>query len=487
MDTRECNCAYDAADWIISWNKLIRSRNDTQRTIEGDLFGAFVRAGAISKANADDPRKSSLVRCARTDKGVHAAGNVISLKLIIEDPDIVEKINAELSPQVRVFGISRVNGGFSAYQLCDSRIYEYLIPTHCFLPPHPDSFLARKLLELADEAGDSEGYRTRQGEVSIFWAHAEKDYIKPIRDTVDPSLLPLLQRALHQTTNVNVAKAPSQKPQDGSSRPEPLDASSDQCALPRIPETVEPIIKELKSAFLIAKQAHRIPSSRIDRISAALGLFIGTHNFHNYTVNKTARDPSANRVMKSITLERSPKIINGTEWLSIKIHGQSFMMHQIRKMISTVAMTVRCGAEPQKVIPLTFGRERLSIPKAPGLGLLLERPVFDAYNEKKLVGEFGREPIGFTRYENEMEDFKQKEIYDRIWREEAEGNVFHGYFTSVDNLHSSQMLYLSSMGMEAVKRGLEHDDLTKPSSEVVAEAVGLGGDSEGAVDEAIDG
>lgn len=77
-----------------------------------------------------------------------------------------------------------------------------------------------------------------------------------------------------------------------------------------------------------------------------------------------------------------------------------------------------------------------------------------------------------------MEDFKQKEIYDRIWREEAEGNVFHGYFTSVDNLHSSQMLYLSSMGMEAVKRGLEHDDLTKPSSEAVAEAVGLGGDSE---------
>ena len=59
-----------------------------QKTIEGDLFKAFVEAGAISKANADDPKKSSFVRCARTDKGVHAAGNIISLKLIVEDEDI---------------------------------------------------------------------------------------------------------------------------------------------------------------------------------------------------------------------------------------------------------------------------------------------------------------------------------------------------------------------------------------------------------------
>jgi tRNA pseudouridine38-40 synthase len=33
------------------------------KTIEGDLFQAFVAAGAISKANADDPKKSSFVMC----------------------------------------------------------------------------------------------------------------------------------------------------------------------------------------------------------------------------------------------------------------------------------------------------------------------------------------------------------------------------------------------------------------------------------------
>ena len=399
----------------------------------------------------------------------------------------MEKINAELPSQIRVFGISRVNGGFSAYQLCDSRIYEYLIPTHCFLPPHPDSFLARKLIELADEAGDSEGYRTRQEEVSSFWTRAEREYIEPLLNRVDPSMLQLVKRALHQTADMKITKASSQGTEGASSQQESVEGPSDQSVLPRIPENIEPIVRELKSAYLLAKQAYRIPTSRIDRLSAALGFFVGTHNFHNYTVNKTARDPSAHRVMKSIKLEKSPKLINGTEWLSIKIHGQSFMMHQIRKMISTAAMIVRCGVDPQKVIPLTFGRERLSVPKAPGLGLLLERPVFDAYNDKKLVGEFGREPVGFTKYEIEMEDFKQKEIYDRIWREEAEGNVFHGYFASVDNLYSSQLLYLTSMGMEAVQRGLEGDELIKPSGGGVAQAVDIAGNSEEELDEAVDG
>lgn len=76
--------------------------NHKEKTIEGDIFAAFVAAKAISKVNADDPRKSSFVRCARTDKGVHAAGNMLSLKLIIEDPDVVQKINENLPPQIRV-------------------------------------------------------------------------------------------------------------------------------------------------------------------------------------------------------------------------------------------------------------------------------------------------------------------------------------------------------------------------------------------------
>ena len=39
-------------------------------------------------------------RAARTDKGVSAAGNVVSLKMMIGYPDVVERINAALPLQV---------------------------------------------------------------------------------------------------------------------------------------------------------------------------------------------------------------------------------------------------------------------------------------------------------------------------------------------------------------------------------------------------
>lgn len=171
--------------------------NALEKTIEGDLFKAFVMAGAISKANADDPKKSSLVRCARTDKGVHAAGNVISLKLIVEDEKIVEKINEHLPPQIRVWGMERTNGAFSCYQSCDSRWYEYLIPTFCFIPPHPESYLGKKLVESATNEGTLDAYLERQQDAASFWKGAEEVYIQPILEKLDPELRASVIAAIH--------------------------------------------------------------------------------------------------------------------------------------------------------------------------------------------------------------------------------------------------------------------------------------------------
>ena len=456
-------------------------------------------AGAISKANADDPKKSSLIRCARTDKGVHAAGNLISLKLIIEDQEIVEKINKNLTPQIRVFGVERTNGSFSAYQFCDSRIYEYIIPTHAFAPPHPKSFLGKMLPELAEEANDIEGFANRQCEVSTFWEVAEDQYIKPILEKLDLSTRSLVIKAFYEldveTTEYHgwvssVKSRKSVKNEDLVPKKDPgasLSESSavktdtlsqddcveDQLLLPKkdsrlsvderpegdqynllanpkgngllvnsespmnngihaLDETLSPdtatpnqssieqIIKQLRSALVAARKAYRIHPERLTRVRSVLSGFVGPHNFHNYTVNKNFTDASANRVIKTFVVHKDPIIINDTEWLSLKVHGQSFMMHQIRKMVSMAALVVRCGC-PEERLRHSYTGNKISIPKAPGLGLLLERPVFDTYNER-FAGQ--REKLDFSKYETEMEEFKQREIYARIFREEERDNQF---------------------------------------------------------------
>ena len=376
------------------------------------------------------------MRCARTDKGVHAAGNLISLKLIIEDKDIIHRINTHLPPQIRVWGIVRTNGSFSAYQLCDSRIYEYLIPTHCFLCPHPTSFLGKRLKELAEEAGDREGYDHRQQEVAQFWPNVEEKWINPILERCEPSVKSLVIRALqtymhdqslaesHAAANVTV-EAVNTVEQDetfGSSGFKlkdrlPLDNPTQAT---RNSSQVELAMKELRAAYLNAKKAYRIHPDRLTRIKSSLTYFVGTHNFHNYTIQKSYNDPSAKRVIKSFSVSETPILINDTEWLSLKIHGQSFMMHQIRKMVSMVALLVRCGCHERR-LEESFQAERLVIPKAPGSGLLLERPVFDSYNAK-LSDQEDKQPIIFTPFANEMETFKQKEIYERIFREEEGDN-----------------------------------------------------------------
>ncbi|KAH1498006.1 hypothetical protein LV164_002887 [Aspergillus fumigatus] len=444
--------------------------SDKEKTIEGDLFTAFVAAGAISKANAADPKKSSLVRCARTDKGVHAAGNVVSLKLIIEDPDLIKKINEKLCPQIRVWDIQVTNKGFSCYQMCDSRVYEYLIPSYCFLPPHPSTYLGRKIVELAEKEGDLEAYRARQEEVATYWEDVDNERIKPILDTFPEDLRKLVEKALYfdeERAPEDEDATQKKEPQQTSSKANPAD--SEQTAQEQATEAsteeearrqrIYEAVKKVKSAYTEAKRAYRIPAARLDRLQATLDKYVGTNNFYNYTIQKTYTDPSAKRFIKSFKVDRNPIIINGTEWLSLKVHGQSFMMHQIRKMVAMATMLVRAGCDPQRIVD-SYGPTKIAIPKAPGLGLLLERPIFDGYN-KRATTTLGKEPIDFNKYQKEIDEFKQREIYDRIFREEEQANAFSVFFNHIDHFSQETFLYITSGGMAASKLPAPPTDATE--------------------------
>lgn len=80
------------------------SSNPGIKSIEEQLFKALVKTDAISKFNATDPKKVQLMRAARTDKGVHASCNLVSLKMICQDENLVEKLNAALPNHIRIWG-----------------------------------------------------------------------------------------------------------------------------------------------------------------------------------------------------------------------------------------------------------------------------------------------------------------------------------------------------------------------------------------------
>eukprot|EP01080_Neovahlkampfia_damariscottae_P008865 gene8865-814_t len=105
--------------------------NPGQETIEKSVLEACIKIGAISEDNSNDYHKVKWARSSRTDKGVHALINLISLKMLIQK-DGLERLNKELPNDIRVYKIQRVTKFFNPKNMCEGRKYEYVIPSFCF-------------------------------------------------------------------------------------------------------------------------------------------------------------------------------------------------------------------------------------------------------------------------------------------------------------------------------------------------------------------
>lgn len=96
------------------------------------------------------------------------------------------------------------------------------------------------------------------------------------------------------------------------------------------------------------------------------------------------------------------------EFAVIKIKGQSFMMHQIRKMIGLTLAVVR-GLTSADTVTRALGQERLDIPMAPGLGLVLDKIHYDRYNQR--YGEDGvHEDLSWIKEEDKIKEFTENVI-----------------------------------------------------------------------------
>ncbi|XP_017776841.1 PREDICTED: tRNA pseudouridine synthase A, mitochondrial isoform X1 [Nicrophorus vespilloides] len=270
-------------------------RNPQMPTIEESFFNALLKADFITQDGYNQVQTVQFQRAARTDKGVSAARQIISMKL--PEAFEIEKVNEHLPETIRVFGSRRVTKGFNSKVQCDARTYMYMLPTVAFAP--------------FDEE--------------------------------------------------------------------------------------------------VSQETYTLSDDRYEKIKALLGKFVGTKNFHNYTSKKRYNDPSASRYIMSFTCD-PPIKINGVEFVVVKVKGQSFMLHQIRKMVGITLAVIR-GHTTEETFDKSFLKEKVNVPRAPGLGLVLEYVHYDRYNARygsdhdKLLWEEENETV---------EAFKKKYIYPTI-------------------------------------------------------------------------
>ena len=84
--------------------------------------------------------------------------------------------------------------------------------------------------------------------------------------------------------------------------------------------------------------------------------------------------------------------------------GQSFMLHQIRKMVG-LALAIMRGVAGPYVMPAALDQHNnMHVPMAPEGGLFLERCFFDAYN-KRWSHQHG-ERVDMERYIHQVDAFK---------------------------------------------------------------------------------
>ena len=117
-------------------NKVV----DDLPTIESELLKAFLQTELINENEYHSPSLMYFQRAARTDKGVSALKQIISMNSSADLKLYLPKINEKLPNQIRIFGAKRSTKYFDSKNFCDCRTYSYLMPSFTIGPNLDESY-----------------------------------------------------------------------------------------------------------------------------------------------------------------------------------------------------------------------------------------------------------------------------------------------------------------------------------------------------------
>ncbi|XP_047077151.1 tRNA pseudouridine synthase A-like isoform X1 [Lolium rigidum] len=468
-------------------------KNPGARTIEGDLEEALYQAGAVPEAERAAPARYEWARAARTDKGVSAAAQVVSGRFYVDPPGFIERLNAKLAPQIRAFGYVRVTNSFSAKKFCDRRRYVYLLPMLALDPSaHPDREAVKasagsgnelaKCLECSERGRKVPDIMGREGKLP----NPEEE---KVLDASGGETVPAHGEVGSNGSAISVSASSgngtaAQNAEPGSNGAEKFDieqagSTFHSEALPtNTSETIcsdstagsvsvaasvvaekehnsEPVVSEEENVQAMDIQkgnGEESPQSTFaytnevkEKFSRILKHYVGTRNFHNFTTRTKAEDPAAKRFIISFTADRVVSL-DGIDFVRCEVVGQSFMLHQIRKMVG-LAVAVMRNCAPESIYDVAFRKDiRLNVPTAPEVGLHLDECMFTSYNMK---WKDTHEAVSIEPYAEDAEDFKIKYIFPHIAAMEHKEGAVALWLHSLNSRNYPDFRYMETTGSEA--------------------------------------
>ncbi|XVF23519.1 hypothetical protein REPUB_Repub13aG0045600 [Reevesia pubescens] len=388
-------------------------KNPGAKTIEGDLEEALFHCGAVPEQDRGNPKRYDWARSARTDKGVSAVGQVVSGRFYIDPPGLVERLNQILPTQIRIFGYKRVTASFNAKKFCDRRRYVYLIPVFALDPScHRDreSVLASlgsgnelvKCLECSERGRKVIGVMGKRSNFEAKSTIVQSDISSNNEDSRNVIKEDNLTAELKEAT-------------DSSAQNEVTDMEHSEIEKDKVNVEMKPI-------FCYGEEEK-------ERFNRILKHYVGSHNFHNFTTRTKAEDPAARRYIVSFHAN-TVVTVEGIDFVKCEVVGQSFMLHQIRKMIG-MAVAVMRNCAPESLIETALRKDvNINVPTAPEVGLYLDECLFASYNQK---WKDSHEELSMKAYEEEAEEFKMKFIYFHIASTEREEGAVALWLHSLNN------------------------------------------------------
>lgn len=352
----------------------LQGHSPMHHTVEGIFVQALKAAGVLIKLEHGRIADTNhfLGRSCRTDRGVHAIRNLVSLYIPTErfvatfagDVHAIQTaVNEHLPPPIRVVAVTRVMPTFSSKNCCNRRVYRYIIPAYALMGPKFDTWTAY----LAAFPDATEALNTAvagslvaldvltRGESPSGWAHAVRDKIAALNADVTSKFV-----GSHRFHNYTADTDPS-----GKLHSKAISSLSD--------ESLRVITRcEIAPKILFLPTAHRGPSNKW--LECMITELRGAEEAAGEDV--ASQCTIATDIMTGAPGAASPAML---PYVVFQVEGASFLLNMIRKMVGVVLAVAR-GTRPSLVEDSLSPSHRVSCPMAPGSYLSLNISLYQGYD-----------------------------------------------------------------------------------------------------------